>query len=358
MPGVVNSSFQRLRAALLALWLLGTGGLVWLLLIFPGQSSGASYRDVVRERAADEALEPLLLRLQREGLIEKPSALLWYLRLLGADDRLRSGPIVVNRALAPRDLVMRLAKGFGLASVRVPMPEGFTSFDMAIRLARYGVCARGEFERAVRDPALLAALGIPGTSAEGYLFPATYDLNLDTSAELVVRQMVRIFRERMSARLRAYEAAHDGQPLALTTHQIVTLASIVEREARVPEERPTIAGVFMNRLTSPDFRPHRLQADPTVAYGCLVARDRVPSCATFDGKRITPAMVRDPENPYSTYRIEGLPPGPISNPGLSALEAALAPAQHEFFYFVTHGGGRHHFTRTLEEHNQRVHNPP
>jgi UPF0755 protein len=95
-----------------------------------------------------------------------------------------------------------------------------------------------------------------------------------------------------------------------------------------------------------------------VAYGCLVARDRIPSCASFDGKRITPAMVRDPDNPYSTYRIEGLPPGPISNPGLSALEAALAPAQHEFFYFVTHGGGRHHFTRTLEEHNQRVHNPP
>jgi UPF0755 protein len=126
----------------------------------------------------------------------------------------------------------------------------------------------------------------------------------------------------------------------------------------VAEERPTIAGVFMNRLTSPDFRPHRLQADPTVAYGCLVARDRIPSCAGFDGKRITPAMVRDPDNPYSTYRIEGLPPGPISNPGLSALEAALAPAQHEYFYFVTHGGGRHHFTRTLEEHNQRVHNPP
>ncbi|HEX6241935.1 MAG TPA: endolytic transglycosylase MltG, partial [Polyangiales bacterium] len=110
--------------------------------------------------------------------------------------------------------------------------------------------------------------------------------------------------------------------------------------------------------TSPDFRPRRLQADPTVAYGCLVARDRVPSCRDFDGRRVTPAMVRDPANPYSTYRIEGLPPGPICNPGLSALDAALAPAQHEYFYFVTHGGGRHQFTRTLEEHNQRVHNPP
>jgi UPF0755 protein len=174
----------------------------------------------------------------------------------------------------------------------------------------------------------------------------------------VVRRLVRTFRERMTGRLRAYESAHDGEALALTLHQIVTLASIVEREARMPDERPTIAGVFMNRLTSPNFRPRRLQADPTVAYGCLVARDQVPSCRDFDGKRVTPAMVRDPANPYSTYRIEGLPPGPICNPGLSALDAALAPAQHDYFYFVTHGGGRHQFTSTLEEHNQRVHNPP
>jgi UPF0755 protein len=358
MHAAHSRSYRSLRGVLLALWLLGTAGLVWLLLVFPNQLPEAAYRDLVLERPPAETLTALAARLAEAQVIDKPAAFVWYMRLLGADARLREGPVVVNRGLAPRDLVLRLARGYGRSSVRVPMPEGFTRFDMAARLGRYGVCRESAFERATRDPALLRALELPGDSAEGYLFPATYDLLQDSPAEEVVRRMVRVFRERMTARLRAYEQAHDAEPLSLTLHQIVTLASIVEREARVPEERPTIAGVFMNRLTSPDFRPRRLQADPTVAYGCLVARDRVPSCREFDGRRVTPAMVRDPANPYSTYRIEGLPPGPICNPGLSALDAALAPAQHDYFYFVTHGGGRHQFTRTLDEHNQRVHSPP
>jgi UPF0755 protein len=353
-----SPSFRVLRGLLLGLWLIGTGGLIWLLLVFPNQRPESPYRDLVIERPPGEPLSVLAAHLVEAQVIDKPTAFVWYLRLLGADVRLREGPVVVNRGLAPRDLVLRLARGYGRSNVRVPMPEGFTRFDMAARLARYGVCSTEAFERASRDPALLQALAIPGDSAEGYLFPATYELTQESSAKDVVRRMVRVFRERTGARLRAYEQAHDAAPLSLTLHQIVTLASIVEREARVPEERPTIAGVFMNRLTSPDFRPRRLQADPTVAYGCLVARDRVPSCQEFDGKRVTPAMVRDPANPYSTYRIEGLPPGPICNPGLSALDAALAPAQHDYFYFVTHGGGRHQFTRTLEEHNQRVHGVP
>ena len=114
----------------------------------------------------------------------------------------------------------------------------------------------------------------------------------------------------------------------------------------------------MNRLTSPEFHPKRLQSDPTVAYGCLLDRELIPSCAEFDGRRTTPAMVRDPANRYSTYRNEGLPPGPICNPGLSALDAALRPAQHDFFYFVTSGGGRHAFTHSIDEHNARVHGAP
>jgi len=342
----------------LGLWLVGTAGLIWLLLFFPNQRPDVPYRDLVIERPAGEPLTALAARLVEAQVIDKPNAFIWYMRLLGADARLRTGPVVVNRGLAPRDLVLRLARGYGRSSVRVPIPEGFTRFDTAARLERYGVCSAVAFERATRDPALLQALAIPGDSAEGYLFPATYDLIQDSPANEIVRRMVRVFRDRTGARMRTYEQAHDAAPLSLTLHQIVTLASIVEREARVPEERPTIAGVFMNRLTSPDFRPRRLQADPTVAYGCLVARDRIPSCQEFDGKRVTPAMVRDPANPYSTYRIEGLPPGPICNPGLSALDAALAPAQHDYFYFVTHGGGRHQFTRTLEEHNQRVHETP
>jgi UPF0755 protein len=349
---------RALRVFMLLVWLAGTALLSWLMLVFPWQSRGAPSRDVVLDAEPGQDLVRLAQRLHAAEAIHNELAFAWYMRLLGASTRLRSGPIVIARGLALHDLLPRLALGYGSARVRVPIPEGFTSFDVALRLGRYGICKEAEFRRAMFDPALLARLGIPAGSAEGYLFPATYVFQQDGSADDALREMVRVFRERTKAGFAAYERAHDGAPFSLTPHQIVTLASIVEREARVAEERPTIAGVFMNRLTSPDFKPHRLQADPTVAYGCLVARDRVPSCRDFDGKRITPAMVRDPENPYSTYRNDGLPPGPICNPGLSALNAALAPAQHNFFYFVTHGGGRHHFTSTLTEHNARVHGGP
>ncbi|HEX6245072.1 MAG TPA: endolytic transglycosylase MltG, partial [Polyangiales bacterium] len=253
MHAAPSPSYRLLRALVLAIWLLGTALLIWLLLVFPNQGAQVPYRDVVFEREPGEPLPRLAERLAKAQLVDSPRALVWYMRLLGADARLREGPVVANRALAPRDLVLRLARGFGRGRVRVPMPEGFTSFDMATRLERYGVCTRQAFERATRDPALLQTLHIAAHSAEGYLFPATYELTQDSQAPDVVRRMVRVFRERMNGRLKAYEESHDGESLALTLHQIVTLASIVEREARVPDERPTIAGVFMNRLTSPDF---------------------------------------------------------------------------------------------------------
>jgi UPF0755 protein len=170
--------------------------------------------------------------------------------------------------------------------------------------------------------------------------------------------MVRVFRERTRGLFDAYALEHDGAPFSLTPHQLLTLASIVEKEARVPDERPVIAGVFMNRLTDETFKPKRLQADPTVAYGCLIAGDRIPTCAEYDGRRVTPAMLRDTENPYSTYRRDGLPPGPICNPGLDSLKAAVTPAPHDYFYFVTKGGGRHAFSHSLDEHNQRIRESP
>jgi UPF0755 protein len=359
MPDAANPRAWRvLRAFLFTLWLTGSAALIWLMIVFPNRARPFPSRDFVLEAEPGETLPRLAARLHAAQVIDDELSFIAYVRLVGASARLRGGPWVVNRALSARALLPRIARDFGLAVVRVPLPEGFTSFDIAQRLARYSVCPAEAFARAVRDPALVRALSIPADSAEGYLFPATYELRQDSPPDTVVRAMVRVFRERTAGLFTRYEAAHDGLPFSLTPHQLVTLASIVEREAKVPEERPTIAGVFMNRLTSPDFRPHRLQADPTVAYGCLIARDRIPSCREFDGKRITPAMLRDAENPYSTYRNEGLPPGPICNPGLSALSAAVAPEEHDLFYFVTHGGGRHHFTRTLEEHNARVHQSP
>jgi UPF0755 protein len=135
--------------------------------------------------------------------------------------------------------------------------------------------------------------------------------------------------------------------------EVLTLASIVEKEAAVADERPTIARVFINRMRSPEFRPKRLQADPTVSYGCRTARDAAPSCEGFDGI-ITRAMLADRENVYNTYRHEGLPPGPICNPGVDSIRAVLTAEEHDYLYFVARGGGRHTFSATLEEHNDAV----
>jgi UPF0755 protein len=111
--------------------------------------------------------------------------------------------------------------------------------------------------------------------------------------------------------------------------------------------------VFLNRLSDPTFVPHRLDADPTVSYGCLLAPQIAPSCAGFHG-RISRAMTHDPLNPYNTYRLEGLPPGPICNPGLGSIRAVLQPAQHDYLFFVARGGRRHAFSRTIDEHNRAV----
>ena len=350
---------------LFVVWAAISAALVWLLLVFPGEKQAASARDVPLAVPPGASVDAVAALLAREGIVRHPRALALYLRTLGADRKLRSGWVVVNRSLSVREHLPRIARGFGQTSVSVPVPEGFTSFDIAARFERYGVAPRHALLAAVRDRQLLSRLGIEGESAEGYLFPAQYGFAYDTPPERIVERMVATFRARTESLFARHAALENGAPTArLSTHEIVILASIVEREARVPEERATIAGVFSNRLLDPDFRPRRLQADPTVAYGCLVDPLRIPSCREFDGRRITPAMVRDPENRYSTYRHEGLPPGPICNPGLASLAAAIDPEPHSYLYFVAKGGGRHAFAATLEEHNRNIHpvaseaNPP
>lgn len=349
-----------LVGSVLLLWLCGTALLIWLMLVYPNEPCASTSRDVPIELPPGATLEQVAASLTRARVIVYPRAFIAYFRLLGVAPHLRIDPsapswVVGNAGLGVRQQLPRLARGYGQSSVDVVVPEGFTRFDVATRLARFGVAPRDALLRAMEDRLLLASLDLQADSAEGYLFPALYRFLQDSPPERVITRMVATFRTRTQGLFEAHALAGADAPSAqLTPHQLVTLASIVEREARMPEERPTIAGVFMNRLLDPDFKPKRLQADPTVAYGCLVAGDRVPSCRDFDGRHITPAMVRDSENPYSTYRHEGLPPGPICNPGLSSLEAALSPEPHRFFYFVAKGGGRHAFSTTLGEHNQNV----
>ena len=213
------------------------------------------------------------------------------------------------------------------------------------------------FLDATNDEDLLEELGLEDvTSAEGFLFPDTYQFIDKMKGERVVTTMVRTFQKRwdaLSAKQKS-AAASLKKEMKWGTKDIVTLASIVEKEAGVASERPIIAGVFFNRLRSRTFLPQaRLQADPTVSFGCIEEEDAAKTCKGFSGK-ISRAMLEDDDNRYNTYRHSGLPPGPIANPGLAALKAVLVPKKHRYFYFVARGGGRHEFSATLNRHNKAV----
>ncbi|HEX7476483.1 MAG TPA: endolytic transglycosylase MltG [Polyangiales bacterium] len=335
--------------------LCGLCGLGWLVIVYPDSRPAATGRVTAVELGEQPSLQAVAADLGRARLIAQPGVFALYARVLGAGPRLRHGRVLVTDAMNVRELLQRIAVGYGATELRITIPEGFSRYDVAARLAEWGVCAQDEFARVSAQPDQLAQLDPKAPSTEGYLFPDTYRVRDDTRPQQLVRRMVDNARKRM-ARLQGDEASALGKlrdEFGFGLHEVVTLASIVEKEAHEASEQPVIAGVFLNRLRDPTFKPKRLQADPTVAYGCRLA-PALPSCLGFDGKRITRVMTADPDNAYNTYRRDGLPPGPIANPGLSALRAVLHPAVHNYFYFVARGDGHHEFSATLQAHNAAV----
>lgn len=296
------------------------------------------------------------------GLVANRSLMAVYLKISTTEEDVVSGRHLLSGGLTPASLRELVTRSGTRPKRKVTIPEGWNRFQIASRLEDHGIVGKSSFLDATTDPDLLKSVGVPGPeggapeSAEGYLFPATYDLPLDSPGDEVVRKLVAEARarwDRLAEKHASDLAALQGE-LGWDRREIVILASMVEKEAAVDEERGIIAGVFLNRLTNPTFTPKRLESDPTSAYGCLVARGSIPSCARFDGK-VTGAMNRDKANRYSTYVNEGLPPGPIANPGDKSLEAALAPAVTKYLFFVAKGQGRHTFSETLEDHNKAVH---
>jgi len=338
-------------AALIAVALASLG---WLVLVYPKSAGPGRGRELSVEVDPTLDLDALAARLHEAGAIESPLFFATYARLLGAEDRLRAGPALLTDDMTPRDVLARVAHGYGEPSIRVVIPEGFDRFDVAARLERWGVCGEDEFLAATEDRALLEELGIEGPSAEGYLFPDTYRFPQGLGGADAVRRLVEGFERRGAPMFEEHGLEGLARELSWGRHEALILASIVEKEAVAEEERPIIARVFMNRLSVPGFSPRRLQADPTVSYGCRAAPELAPSCSARTGRAITRAMLQDRVNLYNTYRHEGLPPGPICNPGASSIRAVLTAAPHEYLYFVARGGGRHTFSATLEEHNAAV----
>jgi UPF0755 protein len=216
------------------------------------------------------------------------------------------------------------------------VPEGFTMFDIADLAASEGFLSRGEFLAAARDPSLILDLAPNAPSLEGFLFPATYEFPRHMTGKDMTAAMVKHFRQVWISL-----TATDAPAAHRTVQDVVTLASLVERETPRPEERPHVAGVFANRLR----KGQRLQCDPTVAYALALAGKYT---GKLDGQDLRFA------SPYNTYHSKGLPPGPIANPGEASLQAAAAPSPTDDLYFVANTEGGHFFSKTLREHNRNV----
>lgn len=270
--------------------------------------------------------------LERSRIISSGLLFALYARLQGADARIKAGSYRFSDAMPPAEILRKLVAG-EVYELRFSVPEGYSVYQIAELLQGRGIFNRKSFLRQCFSRPLLDELGIDAGSVEGYLYPATYTIRPNSDEADLIREMVARFRATYDERFAAGSAR-----AGLRRDQVLTLASMIEKEAVVPEERPVIASVFLNRLK----KNMPLQSDPTAVYGVRA----------FAGKVSKQDILRD--TPYNTYRIKGLPPGPIGNPGDAAIEAVLLPAPTRYLYFVARKDGSHHFSTTLEEHNRAV----
>jgi UPF0755 protein len=282
---------------------------------------------------AGESLGAVAGRLESGGLVQSATALKLWARWNELDGRLHVGEYELSPHQSTTEILDVITSG-RVKTWPVTVPEGHRASEIALRLQEAGLADAEAFLAVVGDADFAASLGVPGPSLEGYLYPDTYQLPRGLPPREIARSMVRLFDEVWSEQVDALAA---GNPLS--QYEIVTLASIVEKETAVPEERPLIAAVFLNRLE----KGMRLETDPTVIYG-------IPD---FDGN-IKKRHLQDATNPYNTYRIRGLPPGPIASPGAEALLAVVRPSDTDYLYFVSRNDGTHEFSATYTQHVNAV----
>jgi UPF0755 protein len=301
------------------------------------------------------SMEQISRRLADKGLIDRPSWFRFYANQRGLAQKIRAGQYTLSSSLSPRELLDKLVAGVPLEEIAVTIPEGKNLMQVAELLDQAGVCNGVEGLRLMRDPAFARQLSVPDPSLEGYLFPDTYRFRPGTAAAKVLTQLVHHAFDVLAQLKKAHPAgvAMLKRDYKFGDREIVLMASLVEKETAQPKERPLIAGLFLNRLRLPTFVPHRLETDPTIVYGCTVPLKKSAACKKFEG-RIRKIHLTDADNPYNTYTHEGLPPGPIANPGRAALEAVLQPDQTPYLYFVSKNDGTHYFSKTRAEHEAAV----
>jgi UPF0755 protein len=295
--------------------------------------------------------------LAAAGVIERPTWFRVYAMYRGLANKVRAGSYELRDDLAPREVLDALIKGVEDVDVAVTLPEGKNLPELCALIAQAGIAPADELEALARDPAWLKEQGIDGETAEGYLFPDTYRWKKPTAARAVLETLIKRHRIVFDELGKKHEHSLEKlkKQLGWSDREVVVLASIVEKETADPAERPRVASVFVNRLTMSSFPSRRLETDPTIRYGCTVPTFKAPSCAAWDpAGRLHRAQLDDAANRYNTYQHAGLPPGPISNPGRGALEAAMAPESSGYLYFVAKDERSHVFSKTYEEHARWV----
>lgn len=350
---------MRLRTNLISLVaMLGVLGIAWAVsLRAPAIARGSGeVRAGTAAPVSDESVtikvpegangNAIARQLERAGVIAGGGRFGTIAGLMGVQGELSAGDYEFSKGLPAAEVIQRLRKGLVLPTITVTIPEGRRLEEVAALFEKQGLSTAQEIIAAAAAsdfPQAFVQARPPGSTLEGYLFPDTYFFVKNVTAHQIVERLLATFDQRFDRELRAVAEKQN-----LTLHQAVTLASIVEREAQVGEERALIAAVFINRLKA----GMPLQADPTVQYA--IASD--PSSVSKHGwwKRDLTVDDLTVTSPYSTYANSGLPPGPIASAGLASLRAVAQPAPVKYLYFVAKGDGSHAFAETLEEHNRNV----
>jgi len=326
---------KRVLIALTVLVLIAAaaGGVVYRRVITPykGYADAEQFVDV----PAGAGMRGIEQRLVAAGVVRDAITFRMALWRSGAAKRLKAGEYRFDQAMTPADVIGKIARG-EVYVINVMFPEGLTVGEMSKIFEAHGFGPAASFADAARNVALVRDLDPKAPDLEGYLFPETYPLSRHTDAPALARLMVERFEHVLTPELRASASAR-----GLSVRQLVTLASIVERETARADERPIVAAVYENRLRIGML----LQCDPTVIFA--LQRD-----GKYTGSLHHDDLMYD--SPYNTYRYPGLPPGPIAAPGRASLEAAAYPAAADYLYFVSRNDGSHEFARTLLEHNRNV----
>ena len=308
-------------------------GFAWIQrALAPVDAEGGEAMRLTFEVESGDTIGRVAYELEEEGLIRSARVARWFARAEDLSSKIKVGEYELSPAQSTPEILAMLAEG-RVNTHPIVIPEGLRAVEIADRLDAAGLADREEFLAIVTDPEVAKSYGIEASSLEGYLFPDTYRFARGLLAERVVGAMVDEFME-VYLELAPQAASQD-----LSMHELVTLASIVEKETGAPQERPLIAAVFLNRLK----RRMRLETDPTVIYGI----------EDFDGN-LRKVHLLDESNPYNTYKISALPPGPIASPGREALSAVLNPADASYLYFVSRNDGTHVFSKSYAEHERAV----